>query len=243
MSAPRWAARLARLPLRFIPRGVVVTAPAGPLRGMQWIPESMPHGAWLGCLERRQLEAFVSRLERGMTVWDVGANVGLYSLPSARAVGPDGAVYAFEPVARNVTYLRRHAALNALENIHVVQAAVGDRTRTVRMAPGASPSEARVAGDGKWEVAAVALDEWRRESGSPLPDLMKIDVEGAEDAVLAGSMETLRAAPSVTVFLSLHGETQRAACRSALESLHFQISSLLPDLSVERASEWLAERR
>lgn len=238
MSAATWAARLARAPLRLMPRGLVVTAPTGPLKGMRWMPESMPQ---LGRLERSQLDAFLSRLSPGMTVWDIGANVGLYSVPSARAVGAGGSVYAFEPVGRNVEYLRRHAELNRLSNLRIVHAAVGERTRMVRMTPGASASEASVTADGPWEVPAVSLDEWRSDSGSPLPSLVKIDVEGAEVDVLVGARHALGAA-SVTIFLSLHGDAQQAGCRSVLTRLGFTISSLQPGVPTELASEWLAER-
>jgi hypothetical protein len=62
-----------------LPSGLVVRVLAGPGRGLRWLPESMPHGAWLGTLERSQLDGFVVRIVPGTTVWDVGAHVGLYT--------------------------------------------------------------------------------------------------------------------------------------------------------------------
>ena len=85
--------RLIRLPLRLIPSEAVVPIVSGPMCGMKWIAGSMPHGAWLGTLERRKLSDFGKRLHMGMMVWDIGANVGLYSLLSARLVGSSGRVF------------------------------------------------------------------------------------------------------------------------------------------------------
>jgi FkbM family methyltransferase len=223
-----------------LPGGLVVRVPMGPMRGMRWMPESMPHGAWLGQLERVQLDAFLSHIQPGMTVWDVGANVGLYAIPSARAADATGAVFAFEPVPRNLTYLRRHVALNHLHNVHVIDAAVSDRPGEVRMGPGASPSEAAMSEDGPWVVRAVPLDAWRAETNTPAPGLIKIDVEGHEHRVLAGAIETLKRARPV-VFLSIHGAAQAEACRAILIHEGYRISSLQSAVALEAASEWLAE--
>jgi len=56
------ARRLIRTPLRLLPASLVVRVLAGPMRGMRWMPASMPHGAWLGWLERRQLDEFIHRI-------------------------------------------------------------------------------------------------------------------------------------------------------------------------------------
>jgi FkbM family methyltransferase len=241
-SPAAWGGAAARAVLRLLPRGLVVRVPIGPMRGMRWMPESAPNGAWLGQLERGQIDAFVSRIQPGATVWDVGANVGLYAIPSARAAGSSGAVFAFEPVPANLAYLRRHVQLNRLDNVHIVEAAVAATSGGVRMGPGDSGSEAAVRDDGPWIVPAVSLDEWRAATRTPAPILIKIDVEGAEADVLAGATETLRTARP-TIFLSLHGPRQQSACRAALESFGYGIASMQPGLDVSQASEWLAEPR
>lgn len=241
-SPAAWGGVAARAVLRLLPRGLIVRVPIGPMRGMRWMPESAPNGAWLGQLEREQVEAFVSRIQRGAAVWDVGANVGLYAIPSARAAGPSGAVYAFEPVPANLVYLRRHVQLNHLDNVHIVEAAVAAASGEVRMAPGDSGSEAAVREDGPWIVRAVSLDDWRAATRTPAPILIKIDVEGAEAGVLAGATDILRTARP-TIFLSLHGAQQRSDCRTLLESFQYRMTSLQPSLDVSKASEWLAEPR
>ena len=69
-----------------------------------------------------------------MTVFDVGARVGIYTIAAATAVGPDGHVTAFEPSARNVALLRRHLELNRITNADVIEMAVGQTAGTVRFA-------------------------------------------------------------------------------------------------------------
>ena len=208
------------------------------MRSMRWVVGSTPHGAWLGTLERDRLSHFVKRLRSGMTVWDIGANVGLYSLPAARAVGKSGRVYAFEPLIRNLSYLRQHIALNKLMNVVIVDAAVSDRSRMVRMAEGDSPSEFHIASSGDFEVRAVALDEWRVDINCPPPNLVKIDVEGAEVLVLQGGAETFRRWRP-PIYLSLHGEQQRCECAALLEGWGYQVLSV--EGSPSESSEWLAE--
>src|SRR5712691_6651041 len=112
MLNSRYIGGLIRLPLRLIPPTTILPVLAGPTRGMRWIVGSAPHGSWLGTSEREQLANFLSCIRSGMIVWDIGASVGLYTLPSARAVQCSGCVYAFEPMTRNLGYLRQHLSLN-----------------------------------------------------------------------------------------------------------------------------------
>jgi len=209
---------------------------------MRWVVGSAPHGAWLGTLEREKLSRFVERLRSDMVVWDVGANAGLYTLPSARAVAPGGRVHAFEPMARNVRFLRRHIAMNRLVNVDVHETAVADVTGTLRMAEGDSPSEFHVDPSGDHEVAVTTLDAWRAASASPPPDVVKIDVEGSEGAVLLGGARTL-SEERPPIFLSLHGERQRRECRHLLDRWGYRVSSLERGVRADVSSEWLAEAR
>ena len=135
---------LLRVPLKLVPRTTIVPVLSGPMRGMRWVVGSMPHGAWLGTLERGKLSHFINRLRAGMTVWDIGANVGLYTLPSTHAAGSTVRVYAFEPLPRNLEYLRQHVLLNHLINVLIVPSAVGDAMGVLQMAEGDSPSEFHV---------------------------------------------------------------------------------------------------
>ena len=78
-------------------------------------------------------QVFVSHLREGMTVMDVGANLGLYSLLISRAIGPSGKVYAFEPVPEIFARLKEHIALNNATNVIPVPVALSDEKGTAKM--------------------------------------------------------------------------------------------------------------
>jgi len=234
--------RLMRLPLRCIPEKTVVPVLSGVNRGLRWTVGSAPHGAWLGTLEREKLLHFASRISPGMTVWDIGANVGLYTLPAARAVGPGGCVVAFEPMPGNLRLLRRHLALNGCDRVLVCDAAVSDEPGTLRMTEGASPSEFHADPAGRWNIRAITLDGWLGESGTPPPDVVKIDVEGSDDAVLRGGARAF-AKHRPLIYLALHGERQRRESALLLADWNYRVVSLEPGLPADVSSEWLAEPR
>ncbi len=144
-------------------------------------------------------------VEPGTTVWDVGANVGLFSFAAASRAGPEGQVVALEPDAWLVQLLRRSASRQSPGSapVQVIPAAVAS-TPSVRTLCLASRSRAAnylaefgtiETGGAREEqsVIAVTLD-WLLESCQP-PSVLKIDVEGAELEVLNGAprlFETVR---------------------------------------------------
>jgi FkbM family methyltransferase len=163
-------------------------------------------------------ERFKNALAPGMTVLDVGASFGLYAIAAARAVGMSGRVFAFEPAPRSARALRRHLDYNdAAGTVEVIEAAVADRTghasfweqETSFVASLVEASARRE--EGRYgaplvprRVRAVALDDFCADR-SVEPDVVKIDVEGAEAGVLRGARRLLRRRHS-TVFLEVHSE-------------------------------------
>jgi hypothetical protein len=108
------------------------------------------------------------------------------------------------------------------------------------MAEGDSPSEFHADPAGRWQVLAVTLDDWFAASGSPSPDLVKIDVEGSDDAVLRGGARTF-AAYQPPIYLALHGERQRRECAALLAGWGYRVTSLERGMGPEVGNEWLAE--
>ena len=76
--------------------------------------------------EPSETAAFLAQAREGMCVFDVGANIGYYTLLAARAVGSSGRVYAFEPEPVNFLLLTRNVAENRLTNVRLVDAAVSN---------------------------------------------------------------------------------------------------------------------
>jgi FkbM family methyltransferase len=210
--------RVARLPLRLIPPEAELRILRGPLRGRRWIAGSASHGCWLGTYEPAVLKAFAACLRPGMTVYDVGANVGLFTLA---AVSRGAQVIAFEPDARNRAFLARHVALNGVaDRVEVIAAAVGRTTGRTRYRPEHTGLEGRIAPDGHVEVDLVALDRLDR----PAPAVLKIDVEGAELDVLEGAVGCIRSARPL-IFLEVHHDRE-APCRELLSSLDYGLTPL-----------------
>jgi FkbM family methyltransferase len=167
------------------------------------------------------LERFV---KPGMTVYDIGAQAGFYTLFFSRLVGR---VYAFEPFAVNLRYLVAHITMNRLSNVKVVQVALADKAGLAGFTVDRGKSQNALVGPGESPlvVATMSLDELVEEHGFPPPDLVKLDVEGAEASVLEGARLTLERHRPV-VFVALHGREQATRCLPLLEQLRYEARSL-----------------
>ena len=218
-------ARILRLPLSLIPSEAQVRILRGPLRGIKWIKGSGPNAFWFGTYEVARVRAFADMITQGAVVYDVGANVGIYSLLASLRAGPSGKVYAFEPLERNLQHLRRHIALNNLQNCTVFEEAVCNEEGTRRFSTAASDScTARLSPDGEIRVPSTTLDTciYGAKRLCP-PDIIKIDVEGAELEVLEGAHRAL-AEFHPTIFLEIHGTQLHAECRAFLSKKGYQIA-------------------
>ena len=156
----------------------------------------------------QEYSAFRAVVRPGAVVFDIGANVGAYTLVFASWVGPAGRVFAFEPAPDARAGLRAHVHLNRIDDrVEISDAAmsstVGRAAFGVHPSGGASSLQigsvdrARVI-----EVPAETIDHFC-SSRQLRPDVIKIDVEGAELDVLRGGRDTL-ARPGIEVFVEFH---------------------------------------
>jgi FkbM family methyltransferase len=181
------------------------TKPDGPtvltVDGRRMYVDTRDEGVTRLLLERGVIEPSITRLVKrlvapGMTVVDVGANLGYYTLLCAELVGPKGQVYAFEPVPYNAELLNRSVGANGYTNVTAVAKAVSNATgvTTLHLDAGNFGNHTIVSGinapsDGEVVVDTVSLDEFF--DASRRIDFMKIDVEGAEGLVAAGARRLL----------------------------------------------------
>jgi FkbM family methyltransferase len=230
--------RALRAPLRLLPTDLVVPVLQGPLRGTRWIVGSATHGCWVGSYEATKQRACLRHLRPGLTAYDVGANVGFYTLLFSRLVGDPGAVHAFEPLPRNVEYLERHVALNGAANVRIHPVAVGRSRGTAAFEPARHASMGRLVTSPSAStrpVPVVCLDDVVYADGQPPPDLVKMDVEGGEADVLAG-MRRLLAEKRPTLLVALHGTDQWTRCRGLFDEAGYGIRDLAGEV-VDPASE------
>lgn len=209
-----------RLPLRAIPKGTVVPVLSGQLRGSRWVVGQGTNGCWLGTYEPLTRMWLSSMLGPGRVAFDVGANVGFFTLLASRLVGSSGSVVAFEPMPSNVAALRRHMELNQVRNVTIFEAAVSDHHGTARFSPSWNPSMGRLSEGGELEVEIVSLDDLVGGGTVPAPDLLKVDVEGAEMQVLLGGLRCLRENRPAIV-LSAHSWCLFEECRALLVGLDY----------------------
>lgn len=175
------------------------------------------HFGWLKGLKRRGGLGFIPILKmteeqrfflsinlRGKKVFDVGAYIGLFTLFFARSVGKNGEVVAFEPNPILCNIIKESILLNNFYNVRIMQLALGRRKKREllifpRLLPGVGSIEnherVRILRQGNAkaiEVNVDTIDSLIENKKVPIPDLVKIDVQGAEYDVLRGMVKTIK---------------------------------------------------
>jgi len=201
LTAARAALWIGHCALR-IPATVTI-GPQGPR--MHLTPRIRHYGSTTLFMRREQYEPtlrFLAELAApGDTVFDVGANYGVYSLVLAQEVGPAGHVYAFEPGGEARAQLRRNVELNPRLNVEIVPAALSDREGKGTLAHLFGPPTYSLTAAFPGEtVELMKLDTWIARSGASPPSIIKADVEGHEPAVFAGARATIETAKPLVMF-------------------------------------------
>jgi len=224
-SGQTFLGRLLRLPLHLIPSDAELRILYGPLRGKKWIAGAGNNACWVGTYEIERLRAFANAISPGATVYDIGANVGIYTLLAATKAGPSGTVYSFEPLDSNLQHLERHLKLNGVQNCNVLKVAVSNVNGMRRFCAASWDfSMGRLSPEGEIQVPSVTLDSCvYGEKNLRPPDVMKIDVEGAELEVLQGA-ERIIAERHPVIFVEVHGTKEHADCCALLSLKGYHVA-------------------
>jgi FkbM family methyltransferase len=231
--------RLGIILAKLVPSGMLVPVLRGPLRGAKWIAGSAAGPAKglsvvLNLTEPEQLEMARKLAHSGGICWDIGANVGLYTLLFSRHAKH---VFAFEPLPRNIGYLTRTLEVNGVSNATIVPCAVSDSVGLAAFQEGTNCAEGRLDGKAGLPVAAISGDAFASAYGV-VPSLIKIDVEGGELSVLKGAKKLLLS-HKPTILLSTHGESRRVDCFGFLRSVGYAQFVPLNGDEIHWASEFL----
>lgn len=235
------ASRLRRMLSAAAPDGVrCVDVCGGQLKGAaMFVDLSCEKYYWLGTHEEAVQEALVSSVRRGFVVCDVGAHVGFFTLLASRLAGDSGRVYAIEPRPDNTDRLQRNVEANGARNVDVVAVAASDHDGDAAFIMCRSTLEGRLADEAeggadlipdplgsntrglkaratpsRTSVRTATIDGLVREGMAP-PDVIKIDVEGAEGAVIRGAARTIDEHRPI-LLLEVHS---RAAGREVIEAM------------------------
>ena len=188
------------------------------------------------CYVRGEAEAQIqkvlaARLRPGMVFYDLGANIGLFTLLAARLVGAKGRVISFEPDGEVASRLRRNIERNRFANVTVIEAGVWSKSGYVDFVPADSSSPdhglGRFVGGTNGATGTpkqcLAMDDL---IGSvPPPDAIKCDVEGAELVVLKGAEAMLRRRRP-WIICEMHSEADNCASREFLKQCGYRLESV-----------------
>jgi len=177
-----------------------------------------------GCFAAQEIAFVRAVLGPGMTFVDVGANWGLFTLVAAHLVGETGRIVALEPDPRILPKLKSNVERNHLRQVQVMEVAAADRDSALALAghdhEGGNWGVSRLVEPGlvpqtTFTVQARRLDSLLDEAHVEVVDLLKIDVEGAEDRVLSGMEAGLRRRRYRCILLELHPQQLAERGRTA----------------------------
>ena len=167
----------------------------GVLSGKTWIRFMQTYNEEyiIGNYEMPVQAALAKYLRPNMVFYDVGANAGFFSLLGAFLVGPNGKVVAFEPHPAIAKLLKKQMRINNMRQVDVIAAAITDKVGTAKLSDDTASVMNSLVNAHKAsrtiKVKTTTIDQ--ETTMRPLPDLLKIDVEGAEIEVLRGGGATI----------------------------------------------------
>lgn len=146
-------------------------------------------------------------LQPGDVVIDIGAHIGCFAVPAARAVGASGHVYACEAIPTTSVALQHTIEANGLQNVTVVNRGLGSTAGSATFSvSGGSSAHGDLGGAGgdRATVEMGTLDALVQEYGLERVDFLKIDVEGWEVEVLRGAVKTIQTHRPVIEMAAYH---------------------------------------
>lgn len=225
-----------------------VTVAAGSLIGINIVVNLQNEkDYWLGTYETELQRAIADYTEPGMVCYDIGANIGYISLVFGNVVGPEGQVICFEALAENRERLELNLSLNKkLSNFSIIPKAVSDRKGEEKFLTHQSRAMGKVIGSAGREtryqdtiiVESISLDIFVFEENNPVPDVIKIDIEGGEILAMAGMQRLLDKVRPI-ILLELHGTQSAKAVWKALSNFGYTIHRMKPDYPIVNSMEEL----
>ena len=215
----------------------VVEIASGPLTGWHMkLDLKTEKYYWLGTYEQGMEAALADFVRQGDIVYDIGANIGYFSLIFARKVGSEGQIFAFEPLPENIERLQENLMLNHREdNVTVVSSAVSDSTGTEEFLVHSLHSMGKLAGvngrNTKYQrsviVKSLTIDGFIYDEGKPAPDIVKMDIEGGEVKAIRG-MTRLLSDKKPIILLELHGPDAARVVWDTIKEGDYELCHLRP---------------
>lgn len=158
-------------------------------------PQLFSTGYW----EKYETQLFKQYVKEGMTVVDIGANIGYYSLIASKIVSDKGKVYCFEPMPNTYQILVNNIAINHDKNVYAFNKAVTDREDIARLhLDSRTPASNSLSDNGKYiDVETTTID---KVIGNNKVDIIKMDIEGSEMLAYKGMVDTIKNNRNLVMF-------------------------------------------
>jgi len=183
---------------------------------------------------------------------DVGANLGIYTLVASRLVGRAGRVIAIEPSVQSFPALQKNIAVNRLTNVLPLPVALAEKTAKTWLHHGINPGQNSFGKDPSCngvgeEVVTETLDSVLLQASVDHVDLIKMDVEGAEELVLRGASRVVTSERPLIIFEFNPEAAQRlglspSGAWNLLEALNYEFFMVGPRGSLQRSDSPLPGR-
>lgn len=170
------------------------TIQRGAGKGLKFDARGCNPGYLAGTSQPLEQELLAKYSPPGGTVYDLGANAGFYAIIAAKTVGPAGQIYAFEPSPELSRRIRTNAAANGFTNVEVIESAVFNTDGQIDfgLVGDLSVSNSINASGAAQKIAVPCTRIDTFAANHRPPDLILIDVEGAEAEALQGAMQSIR---------------------------------------------------
>jgi len=234
--------KILRRILNIFPKPEIIRIFQGPLRGKKWIVNSGVNGYWLGTYEREHQRILEKNLRERDIFLDIGAHVGFFTILASQLVGKSGGIFAFEPLKRNIDFLRKHIALNKCDNITVIEAAISNSDGEALFDEDESSFMGKLSNRGTYSVKTVTIDQLVEEKVILPPSVIKIDVEGFQEKVLTGAMTTLQKYHPKIILEASYKKGDPENFYSILTSLGYVIEPI-GEKSLENAGDFFAYKK
>ncbi len=205
-------------------------------------------------LEEKVIQRWTEMAKESMTIFDIGANAGIYSLAAA-AAQPKARIHAFEPTPDIIRHLKSTVESNHLEkrmSVHACAVARETGTAYLNFFSGEHQDNEGmnfVSDEGRntesLPVPTISLDDFCAREGIEAVDLTKIDVQGNEPEVLAGAAGLIARRALKTIFFELNWNRENpAACPASkavmmLESAGYQFADPNGSMAFQLAGTWM----
>lgn len=205
----------------------------GKLKGWKWSLHSSEFKCLIGTYEPETQGVFEKYIKANDIVYDIGANVGYFSLLASFLTGKKGRVYSFEPIKDNMDTLTKHVTLNNINNIKGYNYAIADCNKIIKFTNSENKSaNTYICNSPMFDISptidiqARSLDSLFLEDKLMPPDFIKIDIEGAEFDALKGAQYIIKKYYPV-IYVSTHENHLKGveyACKLFLMNLNYELT-------------------